>query len=39
MRRANQKIADAALRRLHRGATTRLLASVLSPEGPVFPRA
>lgn len=38
MRRANQKISDTMLRHLHRGATTRLLQSVLSPEGPVFPR-
>lgn len=38
MRRLNQAIADPTLRRLNRTATTRLLQSVLSPEGPVFPR-
>jgi tetratricopeptide (TPR) repeat protein len=38
MRRANQAIEDASMRRMHRRATTSLLAQVLSPEGPIFPR-
>jgi hypothetical protein len=38
MRRANQAIEDTNMRRLHRRATTSLLAQVLSPEGPIFPR-
>ena len=39
MRRSNQAIADPVLRRLNRKASTALLESVLSPEGPIFPRA
>ena len=39
MRRVNQRLGDPVHRRRHRLWTTRLLQSVLSPEGPVYPRA
>ncbi len=39
MRRENEHIEGATLRRRHRLATTRLLESALSAKGPVFPRS
>jgi hypothetical protein len=39
MRKENERIEGATLRRRHRLATTRLLEYALSPEGPVFPRS
>ena len=39
MRKENEQIEGATLRRRHRLATTRLLEYALSPEGPVFPRS
>ena len=39
MRRENERIEGATLRRRHRLATTRLLESALSTDGPVFPRS
>mgnify|MGYP000847401134 CR=1 FL=1 len=39
MRSASGRIGDSNLRKLHRKQTTKLLESVLSAEGPVYPRA
>ena len=39
MRSASGRIGDGSLRKLHRKQTTKLLESVLSAEGPVYPRA
>jgi hypothetical protein len=39
MRSASDRIGDSSLRQLHRKQTTKLLESVLSVEGPVYPRA
>lgn len=39
LRVASGRIEDTALRKLHRKHTMRLLTSVLSAEGPVYPRA
>ena len=39
MRNASARIGDSSLRKLHRKQTTKLLESVLSVEGPVYPRA
>ncbi|MDP6838667.1 MAG: hypothetical protein QF724_07010, partial [Planctomycetota bacterium] len=39
MRRVNQRLTDPVHRRRHRLWTTRLLQAVLSPAGPVYPRA
>ncbi len=39
MRAENGRIKDAELRRGQRAYSTQLLELVLSPEGPVYPRA
>jgi hypothetical protein len=38
MRRDNERIENAELRRAHRNASTRLLEAVLSAEGVIYPR-
>ena len=39
LRKASAHIEDSTLRKLHRTETMRLLSSVLSAEGPIYPRA